>query len=157
MHYVTFALLSRYFLNMSRAWLFFVTVHGSVCSFCVSACCHLSDCLSALLRQPQCWLANQHGRTCCALSAAFIWFAFAVHVVRSLFSHASLFSPVLCLLFISCLGILQFWIGSVLHSLCALEIGWIGSVLHSLCALEIGSSAWDLLATHRASSLTVCH
>ncbi len=119
-----------------------VTVHGSVCSFCVSVCCHLSDCLSALPRQPQCWLANQHGRTCCALSAAFIWFAFAVHVVRSLFSHASLFSPVLCLLFISCLGLLLFRIGSVLHS---------------LCALEIGSSAWDLLATHRASSLTVCH
>ncbi len=24
-----------------------------MCSFCVSACCHLSDCLSALLRQPR--------------------------------------------------------------------------------------------------------
>ncbi len=112
----------------------FVTVHGSVCSFCVSACCPLSDCLSALLQQPQCWWAN-------ALSAAFIWLAFAVHVVRSLFAHARLFSPVLCLLFVSCLGLLLFWIGPV-H--------------RSLRALEICSSAWDLLATHRASSLTVC-
>ncbi len=94
-----------------------------------------------LLWQPQCWWANQHGRTCCALSTAFIWFAFAVHVVRSLFAHASLFSPVLCLLFVSCLGLLLFWIGPVLRS---------------LCALEICSFAWDLLATHRASSLTVC-
>ncbi len=36
MRYVTFALLSRYFLNMSRAWLFIFNIRSSIYSKCKS-------------------------------------------------------------------------------------------------------------------------